>query len=209
MSLETADWVRAIERGLHLAASFSVFGAILFHTVLARPVIRHLSDDAAKRFDRACAALVWFSAEVAVFAAAAWLLMQSAYMSLSETAGRHVRSHSRGALRNGIRPPSAVPLAAAGSGGCGFQNEPAWSLGRGGTPSGGCQRGPSCRIGTRSGNGRRVRNPADHGSGAASDGGWCVARQSGTAGPVAAGCPAGSDRVWRSAGSHRSVSPAL
>jgi putative copper resistance protein D len=87
MSLETADWVRAIERGLHLAASFSVFGAILFHTVLARPVIRHLSDDAVKRFDRACAALVWFSAEVAVFAAAAWLLMQGAYMSLSDTVG--------------------------------------------------------------------------------------------------------------------------
>src|SRR3954447_22069318 len=87
MSLETADWVRAIERGLHLVASFSVFGTILFHTVLARPVIRHLSIDAAKRFDRACAALVWFSAEVAVFAAAAWLLMQSAYMSLSDTAG--------------------------------------------------------------------------------------------------------------------------
>lgn len=87
MSLETTDWVRAIERGLHLAASFSVFGAILFRTVLARPVLRHLSDEAAERFDRACAALVWFSAEVAVFAAAAWLLMQGAYMSLSDSIG--------------------------------------------------------------------------------------------------------------------------
>ena len=87
MSLETADWVRAIERGLHLAASFSVFGAILFRTVLARPVVKHLSDGAAERFDRACTGLVWFSAEVALFAAAAWLLMQGAYMSLSETVG--------------------------------------------------------------------------------------------------------------------------
>jgi putative copper resistance protein D len=87
MSLETADWVRAIERGLHLAASFSVFGTILFRTVLARPVLRHLSDKAAERFDQACAALIWFSAEVAVFAAAAWLLMQGAYMSLSDSVG--------------------------------------------------------------------------------------------------------------------------
>ena len=87
MSLETADWVRAIERGLHLGASFSVFGAILFRTVLARPVVPHLSDEAAERFDRSCAGLVWFSAEVAVFAAAAWLLMQGAYMSLSNTIG--------------------------------------------------------------------------------------------------------------------------
>jgi putative copper resistance protein D len=87
MSLETADWVRAIERGLHLGASFSVFGVILFRTVLARPVVPHLSDEAAERFDRSCAGLVWFSAEVAVFAAAAWLLMQAAYMSLSDTIG--------------------------------------------------------------------------------------------------------------------------
>jgi putative copper resistance protein D len=85
--LETADWVRAIERGLHLAASFSVFGAILFRTVLARPVVKHLSNKAAERFDRACTGLVWFSAEVALFAAAAWLLMQGAYMSLSDTVG--------------------------------------------------------------------------------------------------------------------------
>jgi copper resistance protein D len=87
MTLETADWVRAIERGLHLAASFSVFGTILFRTVLARPVVKHLSDEAAELFDRACVGLVWFSAEVALFAAAAWLLMQGAYMSLSETVG--------------------------------------------------------------------------------------------------------------------------
>src|SRR3954454_14015519 len=85
MTLETADWVRALERGLHLAASFSVFGTILFRTVLAHPVIRHLSGEAAERFDRSCAGLVWFSAEVAVFAAAAWLLMQAADMSLSPT----------------------------------------------------------------------------------------------------------------------------
>src|SRR3954453_17601675 len=87
MSLEIADWVRAIERGLHLAASFSIFGAILFRTVLARPVVPHLSDKAAERFDRSCSGLVWFSAEGAVFAAAAWLLMQGAYMSLSDSVG--------------------------------------------------------------------------------------------------------------------------
>jgi len=87
MTLEATDWVRAIERGLHLAASFSVFGTILFRTVLAHPLISHLSDEAAERFDRSCASLVWFSAEVAVFAAAAWLLMQSAYISLSDTVG--------------------------------------------------------------------------------------------------------------------------
>jgi len=87
MSLEMADWVRAIERGLHLAASFSVFGAILFRTVLAHPVVEHLSAEAAERFDSACRGLVWFSAEVALFAAAAWLLMQGAYMSQSDTVG--------------------------------------------------------------------------------------------------------------------------
>ena len=87
MSLETADWVRAIERGLHLAASFSVFGVILFRTVLAHPVVEHLSAEAAERFDHACRGLVWFSAEVALFAAAAWLLMQGAYMSQSDTVG--------------------------------------------------------------------------------------------------------------------------
>lgn len=87
MSLETADWVRAVERGLHLAASFSVFGVILFRTVLAHPVVDHLTDEAAERFDRACRGLVWFSAEVALFAAVAWLLMQSAYMAQSDTVG--------------------------------------------------------------------------------------------------------------------------
>ena len=87
MSLETADWVRAVERGLHLAASFSVFGVILFRTVLAHPVVEHLTDEAAERFDRACRGLVWFSAEVALFAAVAWLLMQSAYMAQSDTVG--------------------------------------------------------------------------------------------------------------------------
>jgi copper resistance protein D len=87
MSMEIADWVRAVERGLHLAASFSIFGAILFRTVLARPVVPHLSDEAAERFDRSCSGLVWFNAEVAVFAAAAWLLMQGAYMSQSNTVG--------------------------------------------------------------------------------------------------------------------------
>jgi putative copper resistance protein D len=87
MSLETADWVRAVERGLHLTASFSVFGVILFRTVLAHPVVAHLTDEAAERFDLACRGLVWFSAEVALFAAAAWLLMQGAYMAQSDTIG--------------------------------------------------------------------------------------------------------------------------
>ena len=71
----------ALARGLSVAALLSVFGALLFRTALAPPVLVRMEAGEAAIFQRRWRGLFWSSWAIAVLAALGWLLLQAASMA--------------------------------------------------------------------------------------------------------------------------------
>ena len=71
----------ALARGLADAALLSLFGALLFRTALAVPLLRRMEPGGAARFLRGWNRLTWFSLFSAPLAACIWLVLETASMA--------------------------------------------------------------------------------------------------------------------------------
>jgi hypothetical protein len=72
-------WLRAVARGLHMAASFGVFGTMLLTVLLVPPE--------APALHRVLRRLAWGSLGVALAAGLAWFALQTADMAGAESLG--------------------------------------------------------------------------------------------------------------------------
>ena len=73
-----AELVHGLVRGTHVAATMSIFGSILFQTVIAGSALRDSSDPTMRLLRRHLAKLIWWSLAIAVIAAGLWLPLEAA-----------------------------------------------------------------------------------------------------------------------------------
>lgn len=73
--------MRGIARGLHVAASLSVFGSALCYANVAPIVLRQSSIETIRRIERVTAGLIRLSFAGAALAGVVWLLLQAVYFS--------------------------------------------------------------------------------------------------------------------------------
>ena len=71
----------ALVRGLSVAALFSVFGALLFRTVLVPPVLTRMSAGETAAFMRGWRLLIRISLAAALLATAGWLVLEAGYIA--------------------------------------------------------------------------------------------------------------------------------
>jgi putative copper resistance protein D len=77
------ELARGIARGLHVAASLSIFGTALFQTVIAPPVFNMVDSAIVKQVNRSTVRLVRWSLLVALIAGGLWLFLEAAYIGSS------------------------------------------------------------------------------------------------------------------------------
>ena len=77
--------VQGLARGIHVAATMSIFGSALFQALVAPPVLASIPAAALVR--RRQAALAWISLAVALVAAVAWLGFQAAAFADGDSLG--------------------------------------------------------------------------------------------------------------------------
>jgi putative copper resistance protein D len=76
---------QGLARGIHVAATMSIFGSALFQALIAHPA--RVSDHAALRLQRRIAALGWSSLAAAFVAALAWLGFQATAFADGDSVG--------------------------------------------------------------------------------------------------------------------------
>jgi len=78
---------RGIARGLHVAASLSVFGSALFYASVASIALRRSSPDTIRRIERLTSGLINLGLAGAALAAVGWLVLQSVYITGGDDLG--------------------------------------------------------------------------------------------------------------------------
>src|SRR5260221_3801013 len=73
-----AELVHGLVRGTHVAATMSIFGSILFQTVIAGSALRDSSDPTRRLLRRHLAKVIWGSLAIAVIAAGLLLPLEAA-----------------------------------------------------------------------------------------------------------------------------------
>ncbi|MBV9784067.1 MAG: CopD family protein [Acidisphaera sp.] len=87
MLVRHAGDLRAIGRGVDMAAVLSVFGALVFRAVVLLPILA-VAGAAAVRIERGLRRLVWISTAVALLAGGLWLAGEAVDMAEAETTGQ-------------------------------------------------------------------------------------------------------------------------
>ncbi|MDA8252675.1 MAG: CopD family protein [Rhodospirillales bacterium] len=72
---------RGLARGLHVAASFAVFGSLLCHAWFAPAALPHVAPETARRVGRLVTACIRLSLVAAAVTGAVWLLLEAVYIT--------------------------------------------------------------------------------------------------------------------------------
>lgn len=79
--MDAALVARGLARGVHVAASLSVFGAVLSHAVIAPAALRQAPAQAAARVTGLICGVIRVSLTVAVVAGTIWLVLEAIYIA--------------------------------------------------------------------------------------------------------------------------------
>jgi len=72
---------RGVARGLHVAASFAIFGSLLCHARFAPVALTHVAPETARRVGRQVTAFIRLSLVTAAVTGAVWLLLEAVYIT--------------------------------------------------------------------------------------------------------------------------------
>ena len=81
MSISAELIARGIVRGLHVAASLSVFGSVLCHASIASIALKTAAPTTIRRVQRLTSGLIRLSLAIAALAGAVWLLLEAVYIT--------------------------------------------------------------------------------------------------------------------------------